>query len=81
VVQANLLVALDASSSISFFGSATNSIDPTDFGAVTTAAPVKFFSGSSPHSGTLFRWRAQLAPNPAVGNSSVGGLQWQLQVK
>jgi len=77
VSQAALLVALDASSNITFSASANG----TGFGSVATGVPLTFgASGPSPV-GPTFRWRATIAPDPTRGASVVRGFQWQLQVK
>jgi hypothetical protein len=85
VRQASLLVALDASPQISFFVAATApGADPNDFGSASGISPgatVNFSSSTEPKTGPSFRWRAVIAPEPAIGNASVGGLQWQIQVK
>jgi hypothetical protein len=78
ITQASLLVALDASTSVSFGASAVNA---SNFLSLANGAAIFQPTGTSTPPGPTFRWQAQLAPDPLAGNSSVSGLQWQLLVK
>ncbi len=83
VTQANLLVGLDANSSVKFFASA---VANNGFLQATPAScPAELCAVFNPTGaatpGPQFRWQVQLSPDPLAGPSEVTGLQWQLLIK
>jgi hypothetical protein len=78
--SASLLLALGAPANAAYFAAAS-SIDPPDFGAVPSSAPltVTFSSSGSPAIGPRFRWKTLLSPPPGAPQALLG-LQWSLTV-